>query len=144
MVSNYQSILQPTGEPHSVFAVCWGRAGTWTGSRARTRARARLFVLSGSWWMWARPGAGLGARLGARLGPRGGSGASLAPSWWPPLWGAAGRPGATPGTVSASGTTLWPGVAAGTGATLAVTVEEKKGIFSTFIQFELCNFTMFS
>lgn len=137
MVNTYQSILRPTGVPLSVFAVCWGWAGTWR--RSRARARARLFVLSGSRWTWARPGAGLGARLGSG----GGSGGGLSPSWWPPLWGATGRPGVTPGTVAAPGTTLWAGVAAGTGATLAVTVGRKRS-FLRFILLELCSFTMYA
>lgn len=113
-----------------MFAVCWGGARTWTGSGSRARTGARLFVLSRSRWMWARPGAG----LGARLGPGGGSASSLAPSWWPPLWGTTGRPGAAPGTVAAPRTTLWAGVASGTGATLAVTVGKKEVHPVTIIQ----------
>lgn len=132
-----KSILRPTGVPISMFAVCWDGAGTGTGARAGTRAGARLFVLSRSRWAWARPGAG----LWARLGPGGGSGSSLAP-WWPPLWGATGRPGAAPGTVAAPGTTLWAGVASGTGATLAVAVGRKNS-FLKFILLELCSFTTY-
>lgn len=128
VVSDYQFVLQPTGEPASVFAVRRDRAGTWTGTRAGswTRAGAGLFVLSGSRWTGARPGAG----LGARLGPGGGSVGGPAPSRGLLLRGATHGPGAAPGAVAAPGTTPWARVAAG--AALAVSVGRKRSSFYLF------------
>lgn len=118
--SNYKSMLQHTGVPISVFAVCWGGAGTRAGLGARARAgtgAGRLFVLSRCRWTRARSGAGLGARLGAGRG----SGWGLAPSWRLLLGSPAGGSGSAPGAVAAPGATLWAGVAAGARAAFAVT-----------------------
>lgn len=77
-----------------------------------------MFVLYGGRRARARLGAGLGSGLRARLGTglRSGLGTGLGPGWRPGcclaatrvllLWGAAERPGAAPGAVTASGATL--------------------------------------
>lgn len=151
-LANYKTSSQPAAAALSLFAVCRGRAGPWTGAGAG--ARARLFVVGRRGWPGARLGTGLGARFGAGLGarfgtrlgtrlgagfgtrlgagfgPGGGPGDGLDPSWGPSLWGAAHRPGAAPGAVAAPGAALGARVASGAGAragsragaTLAVTV----------------------
>lgn len=118
-------MLQHTGVPISVFAVCWGGAGTRAGLGARARAgtgAGRLFVLSRCRWTRARSG----ARLGARLGAGRGSGWGLAPSWRLLLGSPAGGSGSAPGAVAAPGATLWAGVAAGARAALAVTAGRER------------------
>lgn len=131
-LSNYKSMLQHTGVPISVFAVCWGGAGTRArlGARART-GTGRLFVLSRCRWTRARSGAGLGARLGAGRG----SGWGLAPSWRLLLGSPAGGSGSAPGAVAAPGATLWAGVAAGARAALAVISAVLKHLQLATIQF---------
>lgn len=118
-------MLQHTGVPISVFAVCWGGAGTRAGLGARARAgtgAGRLFVLSRCRWTRARSG----ARLGARLWAGRGSGWGLAPSWRLLLGSPAGGSGSAPGAVAAPGATLWAGVAAGARAALAVTAGRER------------------